>query len=288
MKKSASKVTLLTATSGPIFRGKYHTLETQCAYLQKYMPRGGRKMDSLTPDTIRRWRRVGVRRTKNDDNLHKFCGAVRSLLRLIQSADDIAIAIQDDLVSEYDFAQMIGLPKIDADFILAQHGFIHGIFFPADAKLNATDNLGSDRKDDAFGIYIVERLQDGHKSSIPECVLVIYRYIEAEREQRGVVFVKMFVPKVGALTQLAEYSGFMLKANNYRYFFFQSLDEFQDFVSIITYVGGVPLQTAEGIYVSVNIEGNPSPSHRKIIIYRKERNVTDALIEQYKRRLIPS
>ena len=229
-----------------------------------------------------------MKRTKNDDNLHKFCGAVRSLLHLSQSADDIATAIQDDLVSEYDFAQMIGLPKIDADFILAQHDFIHGIFFPAEAKLNATDSLGGDKKDDAFGIYIVERLHDGHKSSIPECVLVIYRYIEAERDQRGVVFVKMFVPKVGALTQLAEYSGFMLKANNYRYFYFQSLDEFQDFVSIITYVGGVPLQTAEGIYVSVNIEGNPNPSHRKIKIHRKERDVTNSLIEQYKRHLVPS
>ena len=183
---------------------------------------------------------------------------------------------------------MIGLPKIDADFILAQHDFIRGIFFPADEKLNATDKLGNDKKDDAFGIYIVERLQDGHKSSIPECVLVIYRYIETEREQRGVVFVKMFVPKVGTLTQLAEYNGFMLKANNYRYFFFQSLDEFQDFVSIITDIGGVPLETTEGIYVSVNIEGHPNPSHRKIRIYRKDREVTDSLIEQYKRHLIPS
>ena len=54
MRKSASKVMLLTATSGPIFRGKYHTLETQCEYLQKYIPRGTRKMQKHTPRGTRK------------------------------------------------------------------------------------------------------------------------------------------------------------------------------------------------------------------------------------------
>ena len=283
MNRSAPKIMLLTATFGPIFQGNHTTLETQCQYLRDHMPRGTRKRTTLTPDAIRRWRREGVTRTRRSDNLHKFCAAVCSLLRLSETADEIATSIVDDRMSEFKFAEKIGLQKIEADYILAQHDSSRGIFFPDRTKLYDTTTLANDKKDHTFGIYIIERIEDGgRQSTIPECVLVIDKYIETEREPRGFIFIKMFVPRLGSSTQLAEYSGMLLQTNDHRYFFLQSVDDYQDFVSIITNIGAVPLQLLEGIYISVNIEGISDPGHRKVLIRRKEGNVTDALIEKYK------
>lgn len=251
------------------------------------MPARTRKRASLTPDAIRRWRREGVTRTKVNDNLHKFCEAVCILLQLKGTADDIAASIIDDRISEFDFAKMIGMEKIEADYILAQHELGRGTFFPDRTKLYDTTTLGNEKKDHAFGIYIIERNEDdGRQSTIPECVLVIGRYVETERESRGFIFAKMFVPRLGGSPQPAEYSGMLLQTHDHRYFFLQSVDDYQDFVTIITNVGAVPLQSLEGIYISVNIEGNPNPGYRKVNIHRKEIDVTDALIDQYKKYIL--
>jgi len=73
----------------------------------------------------------------------------------------------------------------------------------------------------------------------------------------------------------------MLAQRGYRYFFLQSNDDYHDFVTMITHEGATPLQSTDGIYISVNIDGNPGPGQLYVEIEQKEKDVTDQLIEKY-------